>query len=139
MKPVMTWSVAVVLLGIVSGAAQAQDNAIGRVRVGTKAWSPVYSSNRNPESVCSFNAKTMMTAIDFMKDLDGASPSLYEGASRGDLNEPVELEVRDDNKSLTLVYQLQGVSATNTRTLEGGKARVTLRYKKCTVKERKAS
>lgn len=137
MKRVITLCVAVALQAVPVGSAQ--DKAVGRVRVGTKAWSTVYSSNRSPESVCSFDAKTVVTGLDFLKSLDKASPDLVEGAARRDLAEPVELEVRDDKKSLTFVYQLQGVTITNTRTLEGGKERVTLRYKKCTVKDRKAS
>ena len=118
-------------LGLV-GVVAAQERAIGRLRVGTNAWSDVYSSNRSAEGVCSF------TAIQVVKTLDQSTPQLAQGVSERDLD-PVEIEVRDQKKGITFVYQLEGVTYTTPRTVEGGKERVTLRYKKCSIKERRTA
>lgn len=115
-------SFAVVIAGL------AQEKTIGRIRAGAKGWSSVYTSNRSADGACRFEA------IQVVKTLDETFPPLEKGMSSRDLTDPVDLEVRDEKTGVTFVYRLEGVSHTNTRTLEGQKERVTLRYKKCSVK-----
>lgn len=97
-------------------------------------WMIVDQINRpDPETMC-----RSLNAVQLVVPLNQATQALEQAVAKKENIDSVEIDFQRPNRPYVRL-ELKAVTVTNTRTLDGSRQRLTLRYGSCAVKEKKSS